>query len=340
MDNLAVAYTAAGRPDRAIPLHESTLTGLRARLGDDHPATLVAMNNLARTYRAGGRLDEAIRLLETTSARLRAELGDDHPTTLTVMSDLAGAYQDAGSLDRAIPLSRAVLARRRTKLGDDHPDTLFSTFHLAKRLLDARRPEEAIPLMAREFLDRAGRSRTASPPGSAKPSPWPPGSSRTRTESPTGLTATTTASNRSGRAGNPNGRASRTGKAPTPGPRRPRPRTRKKMQIPARPPRVVSPDRPALRNYSHQRRHRIVTRSDGLLGRREEGMLVLSRKPSQQIRVGPDIVITIVKIDRNHVRVGIEAPPDIPILRQELADSRPMPAQRPATLGARKKVGH
>jgi carbon storage regulator len=58
-------------------------------------------------------------------------------------------------------------------------------------------------------------------------------------------------------------------------------------------------------------------------------MLVLSRRPSQQILIGPDIVITIVKIDRNHVRLGIQAPPDIPILRQELAGGRPIDARRP-----------
>jgi carbon storage regulator len=47
-------------------------------------------------------------------------------------------------------------------------------------------------------------------------------------------------------------------------------------------------------------------------------MLVLSRKLSQQILIGPDIAITVVKIEGNQVRLGIEAPPSISILRQEL----------------------
>ena len=47
-------------------------------------------------------------------------------------------------------------------------------------------------------------------------------------------------------------------------------------------------------------------------------MLVLSRKLSQQILIGSDITITVVKIEGNQVRLGIEAPPDISILRQEL----------------------
>ncbi len=47
-------------------------------------------------------------------------------------------------------------------------------------------------------------------------------------------------------------------------------------------------------------------------------MLVLSRKLSQQVMIGPDIRITIVKLDRNQVRFGIEAPRGITVLREEL----------------------
>ena len=47
-------------------------------------------------------------------------------------------------------------------------------------------------------------------------------------------------------------------------------------------------------------------------------MLVLSRKQSQQITIGEDIKITIVKLERNHVRLGIEAPRGVTVLRAEL----------------------
>lgn len=47
-------------------------------------------------------------------------------------------------------------------------------------------------------------------------------------------------------------------------------------------------------------------------------MLVLSRKESQRIRLGDSIVITIVKISGDKVRVGIDAPADILVLRDEL----------------------
>jgi carbon storage regulator len=47
-------------------------------------------------------------------------------------------------------------------------------------------------------------------------------------------------------------------------------------------------------------------------------MLVLSRKESQRIRLGDSIVITIVKISGDKVRVGIDAPSDVLVLRDEL----------------------
>ena len=47
-------------------------------------------------------------------------------------------------------------------------------------------------------------------------------------------------------------------------------------------------------------------------------MLVLSRKESQRIRLGDSIVVTIVKISGDKVRVGIEAPADVLVLRDEL----------------------
>jgi carbon storage regulator len=47
-------------------------------------------------------------------------------------------------------------------------------------------------------------------------------------------------------------------------------------------------------------------------------MLVLSRKETQRIRLGDSIVITIVKIGGDKVRIGIDAPSDVLVLRDEL----------------------
>jgi carbon storage regulator len=47
-------------------------------------------------------------------------------------------------------------------------------------------------------------------------------------------------------------------------------------------------------------------------------MLVLSRKLGEKIYIGDNVCITVVDIDRGKIRLGIEAPRDVPIYRQEL----------------------
>jgi carbon storage regulator len=62
-------------------------------------------------------------------------------------------------------------------------------------------------------------------------------------------------------------------------------------------------------------------------------MLVLSRKKSQQILIGQGIRITVVRIDRNQVRLGINAPEGLTVLRAELL-SRPRENQGRVPVGA------
>ncbi|MBL9165306.1 MAG: carbon storage regulator [Planctomycetaceae bacterium] len=47
-------------------------------------------------------------------------------------------------------------------------------------------------------------------------------------------------------------------------------------------------------------------------------MLVLSRKQSQRIKLGDSIVITVVRVAGDKVRLGIDAPRDMLVLRDEL----------------------
>jgi carbon storage regulator len=49
-------------------------------------------------------------------------------------------------------------------------------------------------------------------------------------------------------------------------------------------------------------------------------MLVLSRKIGEVITIGNAIKITILSYDRGIIRVGIEAPKDIPVHRKEVYD--------------------
>ena len=46
-------------------------------------------------------------------------------------------------------------------------------------------------------------------------------------------------------------------------------------------------------------------------------MLVTSRKVGERIYIGDNIAITVVEINGDKVRLGIEAPRDVPVYRQE-----------------------
>ena len=55
-------------------------------------------------------------------------------------------------------------------------------------------------------------------------------------------------------------------------------------------------------------------------------MLVLSRQRDESIFIGDNICITVVDIDRGKIRLGIEAPRDVAIYRQELLPHGQLPA--------------
>lgn len=52
-------------------------------------------------------------------------------------------------------------------------------------------------------------------------------------------------------------------------------------------------------------------------------MLVLSRKAKQWIRIGDDIWVGVAELRGGHVRLAIEAPRDVPVIRAELTDQLP-----------------
>jgi carbon storage regulator len=62
-------------------------------------------------------------------------------------------------------------------------------------------------------------------------------------------------------------------------------------------------------------------------------MLVLSRKLNEKIVIDGGIVVTVVKIDRNQVRLGIEAPENVRIFREEIAGASSSAGQRPVAAG-------
>lgn len=48
-------------------------------------------------------------------------------------------------------------------------------------------------------------------------------------------------------------------------------------------------------------------------------MLCVSRKVNEKVIIGRDIVVTIVEIGQGKIRLGIEAPKDVPVYRTEIA---------------------
>lgn len=50
-------------------------------------------------------------------------------------------------------------------------------------------------------------------------------------------------------------------------------------------------------------------------------MLVLSRHKDESIKIGDDITITVIEVRGDRVRLGIEAPSEVPVHRQEVYEA-------------------
>ena len=47
-------------------------------------------------------------------------------------------------------------------------------------------------------------------------------------------------------------------------------------------------------------------------------MLVLTRRMGETIRIGPHIVVTVLGVNGSHVRIGVDAPRDVEVHREEI----------------------
>jgi len=50
-------------------------------------------------------------------------------------------------------------------------------------------------------------------------------------------------------------------------------------------------------------------------------MLILSRKIDEKIRIGNDITVTIIEVHGDQVKIGVEAPKNVKVFRQEVFDA-------------------
>jgi carbon storage regulator len=56
-------------------------------------------------------------------------------------------------------------------------------------------------------------------------------------------------------------------------------------------------------------------------------MLLLSRRTGETIQIGDDITVTVLSVKGNQVRIGINAPDDVKVLREELLDRETLVAE-------------
>jgi carbon storage regulator len=56
-------------------------------------------------------------------------------------------------------------------------------------------------------------------------------------------------------------------------------------------------------------------------------MLVLSRKVGEKILIGDNISVTVVRVAQGIVRIGVEAPQNLPVVREEIKDQMREPKQ-------------
>jgi tetratricopeptide (TPR) repeat protein len=157
MHNLARSYHALGRYIEALKLNEETLALRQARLGPNHPDTLMSMHNLARSYHALGRYSEALKLHEETLAKRKAKLPPDHPDTFKSMHNVANCYHALGRDADALKLHEETLAQRMAKFGPDHRETLRSTWGVAESLVALGRGTEAVPIIDECVRRAAGK---------------------------------------------------------------------------------------------------------------------------------------------------------------------------------------
>ncbi len=145
-NTLGQSLLGMGDSGQAILLFAKARATRTARLGADHPDTLISMNNLALGYGVAGKMDLALPLLKENLKLSIAKLGADHPDTLTSMNNLAMGYKAAGKLDLALPLFKETLKLRKAQLDADHPDTLMSMGNLAEGYRAAGKLDLALPL--------------------------------------------------------------------------------------------------------------------------------------------------------------------------------------------------
>jgi tetratricopeptide (TPR) repeat protein len=146
MNNRASAYWSLKQLDKSIPLFEETLKLHEAKLGRDHPGTLMTMANLGVNYMDAGRLAEALPLLEEVYRSPKKS-----PTLRWVGRVLFDGCVAAGKTEQAAALAKELMAEARTRFPKESPQLAGELASLGSALLRVKAFTEAEPFI-RECL--------------------------------------------------------------------------------------------------------------------------------------------------------------------------------------------
>ena len=163
MNNLARGYRPPeARP--ALPLFEETLALRKAKLGPDHPDTLISMNNLAARLPAAGKLDRALPLLRELADLWKRKAGADSTQYAGALATLGLNLLQQEKWTEAETVLRELLTIREAKAPDDW--TTFNTKSmLGGALLGQKKYAAAEPLLRAGYEGMKLRAEKIPPQG-------------------------------------------------------------------------------------------------------------------------------------------------------------------------------
>ncbi|CAG8949875.1 hypothetical protein HYFRA_00004203 [Hymenoscyphus fraxineus] len=146
LDTLAQILRAQGKHAEAMIYQQRSLVGRREKLGDEHPATLIAAINVGSIFQDLGHFDRAEGYMAKTLVVQGRHLGKEHPDTLLCANNLALLYLDQGRLKLAEESMERLVEINKRLLGPSHSFTLKSTANLARILKSQRRFVDAMTI--------------------------------------------------------------------------------------------------------------------------------------------------------------------------------------------------
>ncbi|MCU0689323.1 MAG: serine/threonine-protein kinase [Phycisphaerales bacterium] len=142
-NDLAVDLEELGQRDAALKIATDLHASRVARLGPDHPETLVSRHNMATYQGELGNTAEAIVLLQEVIVARQRVLGPQHPSTASSHATRAKFLAREGRLDAALQDAQLALDARTQRLGSTHRDTLDAMGLHAALLVQLGRLDEA-----------------------------------------------------------------------------------------------------------------------------------------------------------------------------------------------------